>query len=167
MQMLLAATVLTACDYQTVGVGEKGALQDEPGIPPDASGTSFELIYTAQVSGVLDARRMVIQDSETWSSFWAEATSIMVPEPPLPGIDFDQEMVIVAAMGQQTTCGYTIAIDEVMQSDADLFVIVKETAPGADCVVSQVLTAPVTAVRVARGDGSVSCEEVDEELSCG
>ena len=164
---VLAVIGLTACDYQTVGLGEDGAQREEPGIPDDASATSFDVIYTAELSGVLDARRTVIRDPEAWSSFWAEATSILLPEPPVPAVDFDNEMVIVAASGERTTGGYTIAIDEVLESDVDLFVVVKESSPGADCVVTQALTAPVTAVRVARSDGSVSFEEVDEELSCG
>lgn len=158
---------LAGCDGQSVGVGEQGPLPDGTGIPDDAVATEFEVIYTAQVSGVIDARRAVIRDAEAWGDFWAEATSILAPAPDVPSVDFDQDMVIVAAMGQRATGGYAITVDEVMVSDIGLFAVVRETSPSARCIVTQALTAPVTAVRVTRSDTPVSFEEEEEELDCG
>ena len=163
---MLAIIGLAACDGQTAGVGQNGPLPDGAEIPDDAMATSFDVIYTAQVSGILDVRRTVIRDAEEWSAFWAEATSIMEPQPDVPAVDFEQEMVIVAAMGRRVSGGYAIEIEEVLESDAGLFAVVKGTSPGADCIVTTALTAPVTAVRVARSDDAVSFEEVEEQVSC-
>jgi|GEM_PF-4156053 len=48
---------------------------------------------------------ILIKDRRTWMEFWAAHTSGIEPPPPLPYVDFLNEMVIVTLLGYQTTGG--------------------------------------------------------------
>lgn len=117
-------------------------------------------------SGVGDRRRVVIRTTEDWHALWAELTILQVPQPDPPGIDFDREMVIVATMGRQSTGGYLITIPTVHEHEGNLFVEVVEVSPGPDCMTTQALTAPATAVKVEARDQPVTFVERSEQQSC-
>lgn len=48
---------------------------------------------------------MLIKNKRTWEHFWKQHTSGILPQPPLPDINFAQEMVIVTILGTQETGG--------------------------------------------------------------
>ncbi len=49
--------------------------------------------------------RMVIRDHETWAWFWEHHTAPLDPAPPLPEIDFEDSVVVVAILGVRTSGG--------------------------------------------------------------
>lgn len=111
-------------------------------------------------------QRTVIRDQSAWESFWANATKNFTNPPAVPSVDFAQEMVIVAAMGGRPTGGYSIAIESAHEAGATVYVTVREISPGANCVVTQAGTSPVTAARVPRRDGTVLFIERSETRDC-
>ncbi len=56
----------------------------------------------------------VIRSPSTWAAFWAQHTSLTDPAPPLPPIDFSQQVVIAVVQGVQTSSGPYIAIGGIM-----------------------------------------------------
>jgi hypothetical protein len=117
-------------------------------------------------TGISERQRIVVRDAATWAQLWRTITSGYSPPPPVPEVDFDSEMAIVAAMGTRPSGGYSIHIDEVREAGEQLHVVVREVSPGPDCLVSAALTAPVIAVRVARRDGPVTFVEHAEVVDC-
>jgi hypothetical protein len=75
-------------------------------------------------------------------------------------------MVLIAAMGRRPTGGYGIVIESVHRADGKLFARVEAHSPGPTCFVTQALTAPVTAVRVARSDEPVEFLERSSVTEC-
>jgi hypothetical protein len=127
----------------------------------------MERILSEAVSGIDDRLREVIRDGEAWNAFWSAAMENRQPTPETPAVDFESEMVIVASMGRRGTGGYSIAIEDVTRdSEGDLTVVVRETAPGSNCFLIQAFTAPVTAVKVPRGEGEVTFLERTERTEC-
>ncbi len=126
----------------------------------------METLFTEVYSGIADARRLVVRDAASWRVLWDEIVGARTPPPDAPAVDFGREMVIVAAMGQRGTGGYAIAIDEVRQENDGLVVVVRETAPGSGCFLTQAFTAPVTAVRVQARDAPVTFIEEKEVQDC-
>ncbi len=57
-----------------------------------------------------DSMLMVVRDPTTWRDVWAQATSVQPTPPPRPEIDFEREMVILAAAGKMTP-GDQIRVD--------------------------------------------------------
>lgn len=121
---------------------------------------------TSSLSGITDRRRLVIEDSETWSQFWAELQSMVVPKPDPPTVDFSTHVVVAATMGQRLTGGYSIRIDDISRAEERTRVVVVETAPGPTCLTTQAFTAPATAVTVSRPTGTIEFVERTETDSC-
>jgi len=67
---------------------------------------------------------------------------------PLQAIDYDREHVVVVALGQKPTGGYsvTLAGSRISRGHLELAVDVREPAPGA--MVTQALTTPCAAIAV-------------------
>ncbi len=129
---------------------------------------SFDPVEEASsfMSAITDRRRLVIDEPEEWVDFWAELNANIAPTPDAPAMDFDSHVVIAATMGQKPTGGYAIRIEEVSRTGEDLRVVVVETSPGAGCITTQALTAPATAVTVARPVGDVEFVEESEAEDC-
>ena len=153
----LAILLLAACGTRP---SPSAAFSQEP------TAVTIEVLVAESYSGITDSRRLVIRDAATWQAVWKEIVGARTPAPQPPGVDFDQNMVILAAMGQRGTGGYAIRIDEVAVEDGQLNVVVRETAPGPGCMTIQALTAPVTAVRVTRSEEPVSFIERAETFDC-
>jgi hypothetical protein len=133
-----------------------------------ASQVAFQVLHEVHTatSSVRERRRAVIRSEAEWLAFWDEFTGTVVPKPAPPQIDFAQHMVIVAAMGERPTGGYLIDVESVTEGDGGLTVLVAETSPAQDCAVTQVLTAPITAVVVPRNEGTVTFVEEGRTQAC-
>ena len=165
--LLLVAVASFACADSVIPPDA----QENPTMPPNPEGValSFEVIPEVRntvVSGIVDRRRMVIGTAGEWEEFWNEFAGAIVPTPDPPVIDFEARMVIVAAMGERSTGGYTIAIEDVTEGEDGVTARVVETSPGASCLLAQVITAPVTAVSVTRREGSVAFDEETQTQQC-
>jgi hypothetical protein len=97
--------------------------------------------------------RLVIRNRDEFSDFWKQRISPVPPGqwlPSMPEVDFSKEMVIVAAMGERSSSGYSIMIDGACEVDGhvDVFVSSFENACGGATL--GVMTAPADAVRIPR-----------------
>jgi hypothetical protein len=118
------------------------------------------------MSGIQDARRVVIRDPTAWSTLWAEAVTNMAPPPELPPVDFSEAMLIAVAMGTRASGGHEISIDDVHRSGEALVVAVREVAPGPLCFTTQAFTAPVDIVQIPKSDEPIRFEEEADTLNC-
>jgi hypothetical protein len=88
--LIIGIVVLASCSKGTVMGG-----------PPPMRTFSFTRVYTGDGPGFPDSARVAVRDLATWQSVWAQATADQPTPPPLPQIDFEQEMLLVAAAGQR------------------------------------------------------------------
>lgn len=151
-----AAVAVAACTGQTGSLGTRPAdVTVPPGVPSGADPVVVRPVFTMVNSGITDARQVVIRDGGAWQTFWQDAADIVTPTPPAPEVNFNQDMVIVASLGQRPTGGYGVSIEAVYSSQGQLYVVVRETAPAPGSIVTQSLTAPVVAVAAPRSDAAV------------
>lgn len=108
---------------------------------------------------------MVIRDADAWQEFWREAMDQRDSNP--PEIDFSRHMVVAAAMGRRPTGGYSIDIERAYRDDEGLTLVVRETSPGPNCILTQALTAPIVAVAVPSDDAPVNFEVSSRIEECG
>ncbi|MEX2670856.1 MAG: protease complex subunit PrcB family protein [Phycisphaeraceae bacterium] len=95
----------------------------------------------------------VIRDQRAWEQAWdALPTDDSVPE-----VDFDQQLVLAAWMGQRMTGGYAIRIRDIRPTaDGEAFeAILEHREPGPDEFVTQALTAPYHIVVIPRTDKEI------------
>jgi hypothetical protein len=142
--------------------GELRLPQGASRVPED----QVQVLAYEHSSGIEERRRAVLRSEAEWADFWTQLHQGRSPVPERPPVDFAQAMVIVAAMGTRPTGGYDIEVEAVGRSGAAYHVIVRETAPGRNCMTTQALTQPVAALRVPRSDGTVSFIERSETERC-
>ena len=169
---LLVALALAACGGGATAPAD-GAPVEVPGdVPPQAervgaASLGGALGASATYSGIRTRERRVVRGAAEWAELWAQATSIVLPAPAAPAVDFTRDEVIVAAMGTRSSGGHGIAIEAVYEADGRRWVVVRETSRAASCVVTAALTAPVAAVRVARSALPTVFVERTTVAACG
>lgn len=115
-------------------------------------------LYAAQQSAYEMAEATVVRDRATWEATW-EATWRQLHDglaaDPRPTVDFTRDMVVLIAVGQRPTEGTSVRVDGVAAASGGAVVRYTVTEPGEGCMSTQVITAPVEVVRVARVTGAV------------
>ena len=126
---------------------------------------AMQPLYTTQYSNINEPRRLLIRDAEAWAALWAEMISAGDPRTP-PYVDFSQEDVLVAAMGERRAAGYAIAIGQLLPEGNVTRAIVTSTGPGPNCESAEIMTAPLEAVRIRKVGGPLFFEERSATRSC-
>lgn len=128
----------------------------------------MDTVLTDYSSGISEPTRRLIDSSSEWETFWRRINETRRPPPEPPTIDFDESVVVAAAMGGRPTGGYTIGIQAVARSGDTLYAEIRERSPGEGCGVTLATTQPVQAVRAPVSDVSVLVTvERDTTHHCG
>ncbi len=112
--------------------------------------------------------REAITTPDQWQAFWSAVMADRGSPRGAPPVDFQQKMVLAAAMGRRTTGGYFVSIDEATSDVAAsrLNVRVREVSPGKMCAVSQSLSSPIDAVLVPNSNYQVRFVEEQCVFEC-
>ena len=106
-------------------------------------------VYT----GFTRRQREVIRTDAEWRETWGRVTDDDGLHL-LPVVDFDEEIVVLAAMAPRDVGGYYIRIPAVYAEGLDYYVVVEETVPTEVCTLPA-MTSPVAAVRLDRTPGRI------------
>jgi hypothetical protein len=117
-------------------------------------------------SGIRTPTHAVVRDSGTWRTTWQLINQPFFPQPPLPTVDFNREMVLLAGMGTEPSGGFALLIQSATRDTTGIEVQLRRVSPGAGCPVSAVLTQPLDLVRVPISDQPVRFNERPEVTSC-
>jgi hypothetical protein len=118
-------------------------------------------------SGLVDSVRAVVRDSAAWHSLWAEINRPFIPPPALPSIDFDRDIIVVAALGARPTGGYGIMIEGATEDSSGIEVSVVQSSPGHGCALSAARTEPVDLARISVTKRPVRFRERTVVVPCG
>lgn len=126
--------------------------------PPPAAGEAipFETLAQRSIPGKGGGEvREVVRDAAAWQPIWEDLTGADLPQE-APAVDFEERMVIAAAMPTQG-CISRVTIREVRAEGDGLVVDLLERPPaeGIACIVSE---RPFHAVSLPRHDGPVRWE---------
>jgi hypothetical protein len=143
-------------------------------IAPDVLGRAVPLVrlrpepYSlTYYSGLDHPERTVVRDEIAWREVWAAIWRGHSPEPPLPQVDFAQEMLVVVALGERLTGGFGIFADSAFTDNEQFVIQVRTIAPGPRCFTTQALTQPVDVARVPRTELAIRFREQPEVHDCG
>lgn len=138
--------------------------------PQDPAGASssvpVERIHRSPNGAITDSVRLVVRDANAWAEMWARLHAGTSPSPPMPEVDFAGSLVVVAALGQRTSGGFAIAVDSATLAGDRLTVWITSTSPGATCMTTAALTAPVVAARVQARATAVEFREERRVEEC-
>lgn len=144
-----------------------GCFGGSPPPPPMAPVPEADRLYYDDSGGVTDSLRMVVREPDEWREMWSRATARRAEPPPLPTVDFEDQMVLVIAAGRMSP-GDGIRVDsvgfqEIRTADGDteeaLTAVVRTTR---SCSEFQGDAYPVEIVRVREHEGPVQFIERSE-----
>jgi len=98
----------------------------------------------------------VIKNQSDWKKYECECSTI----------DFNQSMVIVVAMGSQTSGGYSITITKIIENVDSIHVYIKERRPNPGEAVIGVITFPSHIVVLKKSDKPVVFLNIDGTIFC-
>ena len=166
MRPLVVALTLTcaACLGSSLPTEQREVAHGDSPIPLERFRS--DSLPFAIYSGFSVPERRIITDGAEMAAVWAKIHAGQTPVPAVPGIDFAEEMVLVAALGAKPSSGYAIRIDSVTVRGGRLEAFVRQSRPASGCVLLAVITAPVDLARLPRLGGDVSYREAVEVRGC-
>lgn len=106
-------------------------------------------------SSMTEPQEVVIRNSEDWQKLWSQIHGTLEPMPSVPTIDFSTHMVVGYFLGQRSSGGYSVSIEEVLETGDAITVTLTTTRPGRNSIVSQALTSPYAIQAIPKNDKNV------------
>ena len=117
---------------------------------PSANDVPFTTIESGSNSGVNVRQGVTIKDQAEWLALWRKHTSDLQPPPPMPAVDFSNEMVIAVFSGERKSGGYSIQVDNIRLAGNRLIAMVSESNPAPDSINMMMITQPYHMVRLSK-----------------
>lgn len=109
---------------------------------------AFETLVGGSYSGFTRPTQLLVGDAATLRSAWQQYGARMVPAPELPPVDFSRESVVVVALGERNTGGYSFRVTGVRREDSKLVVTVATSQPGPGDMVTMAFTQPFHIIKI-------------------
>ncbi len=109
-----------------------------------------------------DQKMYVIKNNSEWISLWGIVYSTLIPQPDIPTINFENEMIIAVFQGNLPSGGYNIRITQILEKENYIEVSVKETIPPEGSTTIAVITSPYHIVKTERTDKEVIFKKYTE-----
>lgn len=122
-------------------------------------------LFTQQSSGYRAAAELAIRDGAAWTAAWRTLHD-GDPADAAPSVDFGRDMVVLVSVGQLSTGGSSVHVDSVVAGGGGAVVRYTVTQPGAGCMTTQALSAPVDVVRVPTVAGAVRFQRQTVREDC-
>jgi hypothetical protein len=112
---------------------------------------TFTTIDRGGQSGIEEPREAVVRTAAEWTALWKEHSGGR----PRPAVDFAKSMAVGVFAGTRSTGGHSVDITKIERDGDALVVTWRERKPGADDIVTQVITMPYHIVSIDRSAGAV------------
>jgi len=99
-------------------------------------------ILTVENGRVIDNGLVLVRDVAQWAELWREHGSIRIPSPPAPEVDWSTRQVVALVLGQRSSGGYAVTIEEIRPVEGGWQVIAREDRPAPDAATTMALTSP-------------------------
>lgn len=110
---------------------------------------SMRTLSRVSNSRVTEARYVIARDYEQFRQLWKEHNGSLEQ---LPEVDFQSEMVAGIFMGERSTGGYAVTIDEVLKEGETFKFYYSESEPPEGSMTIQILTAPAHLIALPRSE---------------
>lgn len=108
-------------------------------------------IVRQKQSGITGRRAEVITRETRWVQVWEEITSRQSPKPALPSVNWESQVLILAALGETGDACKDVEIERVERTSGALVVSILDKNPAPNCNPCPPVTAqPVHVVAVPR-----------------
>jgi hypothetical protein len=108
-----------------------------------------------------------VRSQQEWQALWATLSPTTVgPRGNAPNVDFEKYTMIVAALGERRSGGYTVQVQNALDDGTAVRVSVLEVRPGRDCTVTLEVTYPISIALVPRTDRPIHFQVGAADFDC-
>lgn len=157
---LLAAACLVVAGCYFAGS------RPRPSKDTNAYNVPMETVYYSTNTGIRGEMVKVVRDSTTWTAMWDSIHTDRGAVPPAPPVSFAEKMIVIAAMGERATGGYSVAIDSIQCLSSAFDVHLSLLEPGEGCMVTQALSQPVQIVKADICTGTMRVRKNEAVVEC-
>jgi len=140
-------------------------------VPPTPIPAGEELSFETINSGpgysneYAEKKNYIITNSDALTDLWQQLYSNQYNKPPMPKINFQNEMAIAVFMG--TSGGADrIKIDKIIETGNNVQVLIIEEEPAIHCGVIAVITYPFHFVKLQKGDKEIIYKTSTKIVDC-
>ena len=131
-----------------------GRITDWSEVPPDdrPDGLPFRRFHDSVAgyfnfaTGIYEPRNLVVRSQNEWEGIWRRITASHGDPPPPPEVPFGREMLLISAMGPQSSGGFRVRIERVLDGGAELEAHAVHISPGPRCGAIAAITHPIDIV---------------------
>lgn len=138
-----------ARDGSTIGESPDDGLsgrgpQDETSMPTEREDDPYRVLAQNEGdgSGLETAQTQVIFTQDEFDTIWSQIYADVPSTPPKPDVNFNERAVILYAMGQQPSGGYSVAVQDVEETSDQVAIAFSQLVPGDGCFTTQQITNP-------------------------
>ncbi len=116
------------------------------------SDNSFENLYKAEIGGNSEFSFELVHSNDQYLELINRLNLNDIEDEKLLDINFKENDILVTYLGERTTGGYSIEIDEVYWRESILYVKTNEIKPGKGDMVTMVITHPFCISLIPKAD---------------
>lgn len=116
---------------------------------------NYDILLQGTYSGFKDPLQKVIQTDQEFGDLWKKHVSVIIPQPPIPQVDFNTSLLVAIYMGEQKTSGYQILLRKVEAKQDNVVVHYHFTQAPEHGLTLQVITQPFMFIRIEKPKGQV------------
>ncbi|HEX5869362.1 MAG TPA: protease complex subunit PrcB family protein [Longimicrobium sp.] len=159
----ILATLAAACaELPSISPG----LDQEPLGGEPVQLARLQEYFPAYNSGFEERTQLVVRTQAEWEQAWRRMWKNHSPVPAAPAVDFEREVLVLAAMGTRSSGGYRVQVQHAAAHPDHVVVRVIETSPGGGCVTTAALSEPVDVARLPRTDLPIRFRVVETVHEC-
>ncbi|MCH7523715.1 MAG: protease complex subunit PrcB family protein [Bacteroidetes bacterium] len=109
---------------------------------------TFETLAEDFYGGMTDSKFIVIKDETTLNEIYKLINKSKSPGIKIPIINFEKETVLVLFLGEKTSGGHSISVEQILDENEKLIVKYKVTLPKLGEMVTTVMTQPYCIIKI-------------------
>lgn len=123
-------------------------------------------IQSGDNGGYKTKTNLVISTQKEFLKIWEQAFANYMNKESAPEVDFKKNIILLVALGEKTSGGYTIKVNSVIESEDNTIVNILNTSPGKGCMTTEALTYPYQIVQIEKPNNTVKFSEMEKVIDC-
>lgn len=111
-----------------------------------------EMILSGTFCSIDTKREEVINNKDEYDKLMKDVYMNLDQMPKVPVVNFEKNTLVAVFIGARNTGGYMVNIDSIMEGSKNLTVMVTESKPGKNCVVTEAITKPFVIMKIPKTD---------------
>jgi len=116
---------------------------------------NYDIVTAGQNSGLTIKEDYIIKNNQEWEAVWQKIVANQLEPSAAPAVDFNQETVIVIALGEKKTGGYSVKINNITETENQINIAYSINAPGSNPTL-QAFTQPYIAIKITASDKTIT-----------